>query len=161
MKKVNRADILARLIARFKLSNAEPELFSVGERITPITNADDLARIPKQAYVGSIATTSTGWKDGITVPANKRYHVIAITCNRTTGSSAQVSQFGIKYSRPTGSFSTGVVTTYVGTASNNFDSMLLYQPIIMDAGDIIQVYCSTSEAASDFSMGALIYEEDA
>lgn len=85
MKEVSTPLITERLIDRFSLRDFVPQKFMLIEQIQPVTNIDELLKIPKIYSFPEVAITSTGPKTLLTVPNDKRYHIKAIRVDNTSG----------------------------------------------------------------------------
>jgi len=84
VKKVGNAQIVTRLTNKFQLTDLEPEILSMQERIVPVTDADDiLKRWRLLRTVNSIS--ATGYSTVIAAPAGQRYYLRGVDVELSTG----------------------------------------------------------------------------
>jgi len=87
-KKISKALLMARLIARFGLLRAIDEPFELAETVSPVTILDDLARA---VYVGNATVNiSAGAATAFTVPDGKRWRLHVFQKPATSGTTVAI-----------------------------------------------------------------------
>lgn len=150
-----------RLITRFKARRKtdtdleDPDYPVLLETVQPITNFDELAKDTKayQDATASILAGATTWTELFTVPAGKRWKLLSIAANRSSGDNTiDQFQFWDKSEAEDCPFVkfTAVATTVQST----------FNPFHLEEGDEIQVHPSGAGVAASVFAGWIIVEEE-
>lgn len=146
--------LLGRLYTRFSVSASAPGSGRVGLRptIQPVTILDDAARLPT-IKTETLAAGGTGSRDVLTVPAGKRWHVLAWDVARS-GGDRNIDGVGVK---------DGTNTVFIEefTAASTRKSGVLGQKIVMDPGWSLVLSVTGGVTNSGWDVKAVAEEEDA
>lgn len=152
--KIIKDDVIARrLKGRLgtELNVQEPTILQAD--IIKTTSVDTLLDEVEIKRTTIDVVTGTGWVAGNTVPANRRWHIYAFEHERLTGSNVTLSGFRI---------SNGTYTNYLyapAAADTDVYWVVPGQPIIANAGWVIQSYVAVNQAAETADQRLLVREE--
>lgn len=77
--------VMAKLGKRYGVLQEAAQSLETGTILTPVTNADELVKIPNIATVGPVAISATGKVNVVSVPKGKRWTVYAAEILLSTG----------------------------------------------------------------------------
>lgn len=154
MKISNKFQAISKLTTRYKLVEGTSKPLAINdEYIQPVTIADDLIRQPTILRDASTATVGTGGLNIYTIPIGKRYTIFAMTAGITANGTID----GVYLARD--SSVTHYIEFYSATAANRL-IVPMYNPIVMDAGNVIRVNLATRTGAGNGYLEIIYIEED-
>lgn len=154
MKVSNKFQAISKLTTRYKLVEGVAKPLTVNDEfIQPVTNADDLIRQPTILRDATTATVGTGGLNIYTIPIGKRYTIYAMTVGVTANGTVD----GVYLARD--SSIAHYIEFYSATAATRL-IVPMYNPIILDAGNIIRINLATRTGAGNGYLEIIYLEED-
>ena len=150
-KKIGNAIIIKRLQNRFSLTDLEPEILAMGEKVVPVTNADAACKKLKEMN-GTTSVTAVGFYDILNCPAGKRYEIIAAAGFLSTGT---YTLLRMVMTAPSGNY----VTVKAQSSANN----IYWQPTVptyLDKAWRLSVYVDTYAVTGNLNYYVFILESE-
>lgn len=149
--------IIERLVKRFRLSDHPNQagLWTLSPRIVPVTNVDDLLKTLNFPAFVTYNVTATGLITLDTVPVGKRRKYHAISAGLATGTFT-VNAFALANGSASFYAKTFTPASGITYTPGNGDN-----PILLDAGWLIQVNVDSKAVNGTLNYTALYEEEDA
>lgn len=156
MKKITNARALSRLFSRFKLQESEPEDFNLIEKVSPVTNIDELLRVTNLPAAILTSVTAVGVYYPFAVPAGKRWRLRGFQATKSTGTWT-IDAILLDDGTGAVNLNAKLYSTAVTNAQTLFDG----QEIILEPGWKVGVNVDTYSVTGNMQSKILYEEEDA